>query len=939
MFVIEETGLIFMCKPRRRAPGILFVAVIAATTFAAPADTQGVSSNQKNAAQNQAAPARGVARTDMVSAAPDSMPPIDKMPEITTFVKALYPPDLIKRGVEGTVVLDLIVNDSGRVDSAAVTKGVDPLLDSAALSASRRFVFTPAMAAGKPVPVLMEYAYHFTIDEVVTGITEYVNFKGRLLERGTRAPLVNAMVVVVFPDSVADTAIKVPFQTYLKKIGGFEGQYLQAGALATATDSTGAFRFKSLPVGKIDVKVIVPDYESFSDEERIARGQATDVIYRLQRISYGDNEIVVYGKAEKKEVAQQTLTLNEVKKIPGFGGDAVKVVQALPGVARVSFFSSQIIVRGSASGDTRCYLDGIPIPTLFHFGGLKSTYNSDALASVDLYPGGFNVEYGDAVGGTIEIKGRPGKTDRLHSIIDFNLIDASVLVEGPLSPQFSLLTTFRRSYMADVLAYAIKKAHIALPMTVAPYYWDDVTRLDYHPSKNTSMFLTFFAALDELKFVFSNIRGGSTEVSSAKDEISQNHSNKTVLYGFEQTISPALQNSLRLAYMNMSSVMNFLSFYRDTRDVYGIYARDQLSYAFSPRLSLIGGLDATPNYAKGIVAALGANGAVETKATMWVSDIAMFAKADYKLFPTFSVIPGIRYDYYTDIKEGRPSVRCTARYNYIPGHTIKGSMGTYSQDPQPNGEVVDSVFGNPNMPATLGVQSVLGYEYKFSDLDNIDVQAYYNTQSNIPLRYDSLSTVTNKPVNFLPIEKGRMYGLEVLLRHNQGKHFFGWLSYSLARSERQSPVPYSQSLSKPWDPNAWYINSQDQTHNLQLIGSWRFRWGIEAGMRLRYVTGNPITPNLGYTQGKFEYNAEYGYYESLMGKPRSDRMGAFKQLDLRLEKKFTYDKWIMSLYLDVQNVNYFWYNSPETYDYNYDGSERQTIGWIFYPSLGFHAEF
>jgi hypothetical protein len=110
-------------------------------------------------------------------------------------------------------------------------------------------------------------------------------------------------------------------------------------------------------------------------------------------------------------------------------------------------------------------------------------------------------------------------------------------------------------------------------------------------------------------------------------------------------------------------------------------------------------------------------------------------------------------------------------------------------------------------------------------------------------------------------------------------------------------------------------------------------------MRLRYVTGNPITPNLGYTQGKFEYNAEYGYYESLMGKPRSDRMGAFKQLDLRLEKKFTYDKWIMSLYLDVQNVNYFWYNSPETYDYNYDGSERQTIGWIFYPSLGFHAEF
>jgi hypothetical protein len=184
-----------------------------------------------------------------------------------------------------------------------------------------------------------------------------------------------------------------------------------------------------------------------------------------------------------------------------------------------------------------------------------------------------------------------------------------------------------------------------------------------------------------------------------------------------------------------------------------------------------------------------------------------------------------------------------------------------------------------------------------------------------------------------------MYGLELLLRHNQGKHFFGWLSYSLSRSERQSPIRYSKTLELPWDPNSWYINSNDQTHNLQLIGSWRFGRGFEAGLRLRYVTGNPITPRLGFTEGKYEYNAEYGDYETLSGKPRSDRMGPFKQLDIRVEKKFTYDKWLMSVYLDVQNVNYFWYNSPETYTYNYDGAERQAIGGIIIPSIGFHAEF
>jgi len=908
---------------------ILFVIIILAVTCGAATDIP---------ANKQIDSTAGTAISGSESS--DSLPPIEKLPVLTNFVKATYPPDLVKKGVEGTVLLDLVVNDSGKVDSAAIVKGVHPALDSAALAASRAFAFTPAMAGGKPVPVLIEYAYHFTLDDAVSSINEYVNFSGRLLERGDRKPLVNSMVVVGFMDTLADTSVKVPFGVYAKKIGGFQGQYLQAGSLVTTTDSTGAFSFKSLPAGQILVKAIVPDYESFIDTEYITNGQVTNVIYRLQRISYGDNEVVVYGKVEKKEVAKQTLTLNEVRKIPGLGGDAVKVVQALPGVARVSFISGDIIVRGSSADDTKFYLDGIPIPQLFHFGGLKSTYNSDALSSVDLYPGGFNVEYGNAVGGTIEIKGRPAKTDRLHCILDVNLVDASAIVEGPLSPKLSFLTTFRRSYVADVLAYVIKRMHITLPMTTAPYYWDNVTRLDYHPSKETSMFLTFFASTDEMKFVFSNIRGGSTEVSSAADELSQTKAFKTLLYGYEQTISSSMQNSLRLALMNQSIKMNLLSFYRDNRDINGLCLRDQLNYTFSGKLKMTAGIDVTPNRAFYSVSAFGANGAVATKDSTWVSDLAAFTKAEYKIFDKLTLIPGFRYDYYTDISEGQPSFRCTARYDYIPKHTIKASLGTYSQDPQPAGEVVDPVFGNPDLPATLGRQAVLGYEYKITDLDNVDVQTYYNTQTNIPLSCDSISPVTGKSLNFLPCEKGRMYGLELLLRHNQGKHFFGWISYSLSRSERQSPIPYSSDFAdSSWNPNAWYLNSNDQTHNLQIIGSWRFKWGMEAGMRIRYVTGNPITPNLGYTEGIFAYDDDIGSYRTINGKPRSDRMGAFKQLDIRVEKKFTYDKWIMSLYLDVQNVNYFWYNSPESYSYNYDGSERQATGSIIVPSIGFHAEF
>ena len=116
---------------------------------------------------------------------------------------------------------------------------------------------------------------------------------------------------------------------------------------------------------------------------------------------------MVYGKAEDKEVTRQRLELVEVEKIPGLGGDALRVVQTMPGVARPTFMWGDVIVRGSSADDTRFYLDGVDIPLLFHFGGLKSTYNSHALSSIDLYPGGFNTRYGGCVGGVIEIKGRP----------------------------------------------------------------------------------------------------------------------------------------------------------------------------------------------------------------------------------------------------------------------------------------------------------------------------------------------------------------------------------------------------------------------------------------------------------------------------------------------------------------------------------------------------
>lgn len=888
-----------------------------------------------------AAPDTSLYEMEAPSADTTSLPPLDKMPELKQFIKAEYPAADLKAGVEGAVLLELLVTDSGRVDSAGVVKGISPGLDSAALRTVRKFEFTPASAGGTPVPVLLQYEYRFSLEDEVRRIEDFVNFQGILKEKGTRNPVPDGMVVLSYDDTTADSTLPVPWRTYMEKIGSFPGQHLEEGKLVTNSDSLGRFSFHSLPAGKVHLSFPVSGYKAGAATEMIETGKQLVVEYRLERLSYSEYEIVVYGKTEKQEVAKNTLTLTEVKRIPGFGGDAVKVVQALPGVARTSFVSGEIIVRGSASGDSRYFLDGIDIPLLFHFGGLRSTYNSDALSSVDLYSGGFNVRYGGAIAGVVEIKGRPAKSDRWHGNADVSFIDASFLAEGPIAKKWSLLTTARRSYVADVMAFALDQAGFTLPMTVVPYYWDLVTRLDYEHSRKSRMFWTAFATQDAMKFIVKQVRGGSTEISEASNQLSQDVGLKMLMYGFDTDISDRWRNELRFAYGQAVFDFSVFGFVRMDNDISGYHLRDELTWKWSDALTLRLGEDCSISPMEYTLDILSNFGPLRSTSKQWFSDVGTYAGLDYRPVPDLTITPGVRYDYYHEIGEGLPSYRLTTRYKLNPRHSIKGSIGTYNQSPEPMGQAIDSVWGNPNLPPTIGRHAVLGYEWQMTDLVHLDMQTYFNTQQDIPMQTDSMSP-TGQSLRFVPQQEGRMYGLELMLRHNPSPRFFGWIAYSLARSERRTPEPYSDAgpgSDTLWDPKAWYLFESDQTHNFQIVASWKLPRNYETGFRLRYVTGNPQTPQLGFTENRYQYNAEYGGYVSLPGKPRSDRMGPFFQVDVRADKKYVFNSWVLSTYLDVQNTNYFFYNSPEFYNYNYDDSERQVIGGIIIPSIGIRVEF
>ena len=168
----------------------------------------------------------------------------------------------------------------------------------------------------------------------------------------------------------------------------------------------------------------------------------------------------------------------------------------------------------------------------------------------------------------------------------------------------------------------------------------------------------------------------------------------------------------------------------------------------------------------------------------------------------------------------------------------------------------------------------------------------------------------------------RIYGIEVLLRHALQGRFFGWISYTLMRSERQDA---------PGEP--YRLFDFDQTHILAAVAQYRLPANWEIGARWRYVTGNPVTL---FSRGPYDVNADV-----FVGKPgeiNATRLPAFHQLDLRVDRKWIWDLWYLTAYFEIQNV----YNrqNPETYTYRYDFSDREIVsGLPILPSFGLRGSF
>ncbi len=629
-------------------------------------------------------------------------------------------------------------------------------------------------------------------------------------------------------------------------------------------------------------------------------------------------EAVAEVEAPARQATERGLDAEESTTVPGTSGDPIKAVDTLPGVSRSP--DGEPILRGAAQHESAVFIDGSPVPFLYHFGGVRSVVHPRLVERVDVYPGNFSARYGRATGGVVEATTRDPRRDRLHGEIELSLLDTSALIEGPIGSQFSFAVAARRSNIDFVFDNFVPDD--TFDVVVAPLYWDYQGSLLYSPAPSSRVRLSFIGSRDQTTLSFGEpssenpaLRGnvgGSIEFHKAQlayeEQFGQVKQKLQVSLGaqdFEQDVGP-----------NSESFFNVIDF----------GARGEWELPLASELVLVAGLDIEGGAFDGAYrgsAAPAQEGSLDTPSNVQdqitidrtrflLLSPAAYLEARYFATRRLLVIPGVRLDYYHQLQALTVNPRLSQRYALTDSLTLKSAVGWYSQPP----EYYESLagVGNPDLAPYHALHVSAGAELTAMEGLALDVEGFFKR-----LTERVVGTPGGAEPHFINDGRGRVAGLELGAKYRVGGAS-AQLAYTLSRSERADR------------DEGWRLFDRDQTHVLSLALGYALGAGWHAGARFRYITGNPLTPVEGAA-----YDAGSDLYYPVFGRHNGARDPAFNQLDLRLDKSFSVGDGRLGIYLDLQNV--YAAQNAEGFTYSYDYSAREaTSGSPFFPNLGLRGE-
>lgn len=683
-------------------------------------------------------------------------------------------------------------------------------------------------------------------------------------------------------------------------------------------------------------------------------------------------EVVVTAKEEDSNVREVSMSVNKldittIKSMPTLLGEVeiIRSLQLLPGVNSVGEGATGFNVRGGSIDQNLILLDEAPVYNSSHLFGFFSVFNPDAVKDVKLYKGGIPSRYGGRLSSILDVRMKEGNKKKLNINGGVGFIFSRLSVEAPIiKDKSSLIVAARRSYI-DVLA----KPFLSESLNGSELNFYDLTlKTNYDINDKNRLFISGYFGRDNFGF---------------GDQAGFNWGNKTGTIRWNHLFSERLFSNLTFYFSDYDYQIKFGNDSQNKFDwnasIQNIGVKPEFSFFLKPgNLLKFGGQSILYTFDPGN--AVGVSEGEERDFSLpqkYAMENAVYVENEIDITTTIKANYGLRLSSFTylgkgtayEYADGIPGERRYATsateyddwesiktyYNFEPRLSLQMQLssnnsikGSYNRTTQYIHLVSNTTAATPvdvwtpstnNIRPSTADQVAFGYFQNLNDNTyELSAEVYYKTMNNLVDYIDGADLLLNQFIEGDLIEgEGRAYGIELMAKKTKGK-FNGWLSYTLARTERQTPGI---------NGGEWYASRFDQLHNLSLTGFYEIndRWTTSANFA--FNTGSPTTfPTTRYTIQGFvvPHNANE--------ERNNVRLPNYHRLDLSITRKgkikegkrWTGD-WVFSVYNVYNRKNAFSIffaqedgRIPIGSSVNTDAYRLSVIG-SFIPSVSYNFKF
>jgi hypothetical protein len=718
---------------------------------------------------------------------------------------------------------------------------------------------------------------------------------------------------------------------------GFYSISIQAGKYNISYSYTGY----TLQQKQLDVQSNV----TVNIELSVEKKKIEEVVITSERID---------ANVKKAEMSVAKLDMKTIKQIPALMGevDVIKVIQMLPGVLPTSEGTSGFSVRGGGSDQNLVMLDEATVYNASHLMGFFSVFNNDAIKDVKLYKGDIPASYGGRLSSVLDVRMKEGNTKKLAATGGFGLISSRLTIEGPLgSEKTSFLISGRRSY-ADLFFplstdSGLKKSRM--------YFYDLNLKLNHQLNENNRLYLSAYLGRDRFG------QKGSSDFSFGNQTVTLrwNHLFSKQLFGNITAIRAKYDYGLS---MNQGS-----SKYEWNSGLLDYSVKMDFNYFPNPKNDIKFGVSSTYHDIKPCDAWMSSLNSkiVVPYPKNYELEYAIYISNQQLIGEKLTLKYGIRYSIFQNIGKGTIyqfnsdyNVKDTLNYgsgkifhtyhgleprvgfNYVINDksSVKGSYSRTFQYMQlasnSNGGMPLDVWfpASPNVKPQKADQVSVGYFRNFLN-NNIEtsIETFYKKMYDVVDFKDHAELLMNPRMEGeIRIGKGQSYGMEFLVKKNQGK-VNGWISYTLSKSTRTIPgINDGKTYNSPYD----------KPHNVNVIVDFQITKRTQLAATWIYATGAPFTA----PTGTFPYENNLG---KIYSERNGYRMRDYHRLDVSLSIKgkevpgrWWKGEWVVSMYNAYGRHNDWIINfTQDEKDPTKIVATRYYLPFVFFPSVTYNFNF